>query len=91
MQTIFALVVCAVANNQVLWDRCMQAPGSYGFFTAADQCWAARSDWALSFARIPRAQSAAHKFIQWHDQPNDPFNTTVTCVQKDVPAFRPAP
>lgn len=91
MQALFALVVCAVANNQIIWERCMQAPGSYGYFTAADQCWSARTAWASTFANIPASQSPAHKFIQWRDQPTDPFNTTVTCVEKDVPAFRPAP
>lgn len=92
MQTVYALVMCAVLNNQVQWDRCQLAPG-YGdhYFASSQQCWNARTAFALTAAGIIPALSADHRFIQWKLPNSGPFNTTATCVQKDAPMFKPAP
>lgn len=97
MQTVFALVLCAVLNNQIQWDRCQQAPGSFGTFATAQDCWNARTNFAYTFGGIMPNLSVCRPgakecpFVQWKDRNSGPFNTTVTCVAGDLPAFTPAP
>lgn len=100
MQTVYALFMCAVLNNQIQWDRCEPAPGSEGYFSSAAQCWDARADFALTFGGILRPLSECRRkadgtgecpFVQWKTRNSGPFNTTVTCVERDLPVLRQAP
>jgi hypothetical protein len=97
---VFVVLMCAVLNNEIHYDRCELAPG-YGppgptiYFATADECWAARTEVAFIFGGIPREKSSHREFIQWATRqiPNNPtpFNLTVTCAEDGLPAFRPLP
>lgn len=98
--SVFMVLMCAVLNNEIHYDRCeraegLGAPGQPVYFETEAQCWAARTELAFVFGGIPREKSSHREFVQWATRPipdnPSPFNLTVNCAEGSFPSIRPLP